>query len=205
MTSTPFLVLALPRSRTAWLSHFLTYGPKVCEHDYIINCTSIEEFLLAFRQGLAGSVETGAMLGWKIIRQRMPTAKIVLIRRDYQEAARSLAKACEAAGVVLPVPYDELATRDSLLDAISQMPGVHQLRYEQLSDEASCRWLFEHCLELPFDQEHWQRLASTNIQIDMRSRIELLVHRQPQLAALRAEVIAASANVSGGASWLGLN
>jgi len=203
--SVPFLILALPRSRTAWLSHFLTYGPKVCEHDYIINCASIEEFLLAFRQGLAGSVETGAMLGWKVLRQRMPTARIVLVRRDYQEAARSLANACGEAGVVLPIPYDELATRDSLLDAISQMPGVRQIRYEELSDESTCHWLFEHCLELPFDRDHWARLASTNIQIDMRSRIELLVHRQPQLEALRAEVIDASSRISGGTSWLGLN
>src|SRR5665213_98688 len=136
--SVPFLILALPRSRTAWLSHFLTYGPKVCEHDYIINCASIEEFLLAFRQGLAGSVETGAMLGWKVLRQRMPAAKIVLVRRDYEQAAHALAQACAEVGVALPVPLGELAMRASLLHAIARMPGVSSIRYEELSEESTC-------------------------------------------------------------------
>jgi hypothetical protein len=32
----PYLIFALPRSRTAWLAHFLTYRDWTCLHEHAI-------------------------------------------------------------------------------------------------------------------------------------------------------------------------
>lgn len=40
-----FLVLGLPRSRTAWLSNFLTYGDRsLCYHDLSRKCNTLDDF-----------------------------------------------------------------------------------------------------------------------------------------------------------------
>ena len=202
----PFLILALPRSRTVWLSHLLTYGPARCEHDFIAQCGTINQFVGAFGpQGLAGSCETAAMLGWKVIKLRMPTARLVLVRRPLDEVAKSLRQACLEVGIDLPVPMAELELRDSMLDALARVPGVKSFDFIELEDEQACKWIFEHCLETQWDREHWQRLAQVNIQVDLRARFEYLASVAPRLEALRREVIFASTAIQGGPSWLGLN
>ena len=59
----PFLVFGLPRSRTAWLSHFLAPSPGAVGHDTGIDCKSISDFIGQFygRDRLAGTCETGAI------------------------------------------------------------------------------------------------------------------------------------------------
>ena len=170
-----------------------------------MHCTYINDFVSAFSRGLDGTVETGAMLGWKVIRQRLPDAKLVLVRRPVEDCIRSLVKAFGAAQINLPVLTQEIELRDTLLDAIAGVPGVHSLEFDELSDESRIKWLFEYCLEVPFDREHWTRLARTNIQIDLRERLQFLAGAAPRLEAFRTEVIQASNLIEGGPSWLGLN
>ena len=70
-----FLILSLPRSRSKWLSCFLSPPGRDCGHDLIVGCGSLADFskALALR---VGSCETGAMVGWKLVRQVMPEVRL---------------------------------------------------------------------------------------------------------------------------------
>lgn len=56
-----FLVLGLPRSRTAWLANFLTYGDITCSHEGLNGCTTLPEYVSKFTLN-SGDSNTGLML-----------------------------------------------------------------------------------------------------------------------------------------------
>src|ERR1700743_833304 len=106
--SRPFVVFALPRSRTAWLAHWLSLQQDV-GHDISILCDSPEDFFRQFAEGkMRGCVETAAIDAWRLIRARMPEARFVTIRRPLGAVRVSLLKF----GLD---PGPELELRDSML------------------------------------------------------------------------------------------
>jgi len=56
-----FLVLGLPRSRTAWLANFLTYSDIICTHEGLNGCNNINEYLDKFKPK-SGDSNTGLMM-----------------------------------------------------------------------------------------------------------------------------------------------
>lgn len=179
----PFVVFALPRSRTAWLSRFLGYSPRRCGHDISIECRSINDFIGALESGeLDGTVESGAILGWRVIRSRLPRAKLVTVRRPLGEVYASLAKFG-----LHPFP-GELETKDALLDALESVPGVERFDYGALNDRATCARLFCHCLEVEFDEAWWSGWNRTIVQIDMQARLDRLQQNFGQLQAMKVEL-----------------
>lgn len=192
-----FLILSLPRSRSAWMAHFLSYGRRNVGHDLATYCGSIQEFLDNF-SNVKGSCETGGMLAWKIIKQRLPTTKLIVVKRELKDVISSL----ERFG--LQVDVAEMQARDVMLDRISSMEGTHTIWFDMLQDPTVCSWLFEYCLEEPFDSEWYSQLASLNIQIDMQAKLNQLYADREKLTALKSEIIAES-KLLGGERWLGLN
>lgn len=196
MTSTPpFIVLSLPRSRSFWLASFFRYAEKVVTHDLAVECASVLEFQQKLRL-VDGTCETGAVLGWRLLRAEMPEARIVVVHRPWQAVAASLA----AFGLAPPV--EDLKARAVMLALVSAEPGVLSVNFDQLNDPMICQMLFEHCLELPFDWQWWGRLAPLNLQVDMPSRLARLHANYPRLEAFKAEVAARSAVLLQGAQCL---
>ena len=95
-----FLVLCLPRSRSAWLSHYLSYPLarplQPVGHELLSECPDVETFLDSYRNGMCGTVETAGALMLRIVRTELPQCRIVLVRRPLIDVHRSLA----AKGVV---------------------------------------------------------------------------------------------------------
>lgn len=165
MTPAPFLVLALPRSRTAWLSQFLTVGDFVCGHDELRHMQSLEDVRSWFRQPCIGSVETAAAPYWRLIEQVAPGCRVAVIRRPPAEVEDSLM----AAG-----PFDRalltplLKRLDHKLDQIERrVPGVLSVSFADLAREEVCAALFEHCLPLKHEHDRWAALAARNVQINL--------------------------------------
>lgn len=186
-----FLILSLPRSRSAWIAYWLRYAGKVVGHDVAVECASIADFRAKLSL-MDGSCETGAVLGWRLIREQMPDCKLVVVMRSVEEVTSSLAK------FGLVVPAEELQARAVMLGMVASLPGTMVLAYSQLSDPLVCQALWEHVLELPFDWQWWQRCESTHVEVDMRARLQRLMLNAPHLAALKAEVSAAGAKLGGG-------
>lgn len=201
MPRPPFLVLALPRSRTAWLSHYLSHGPDRCGHDEIIDCKTLPEFIDRFHGSarLAGSCETGAVDGWRAILAGMPKVRLLLVRRPPLAVWGSLAK------FGIAPPTQMLEARNEMLNAVAAVPGVTQVRFSDLNDEQCCRWIFEHLLEKDWDRSHWLRMRDFNIQVDMPRRIAKLQRCHADLEVLKDSVREACQKVDGGLGCLGLN
>lgn len=174
----PFIIFALPRSRTAWLSQWLAYDGRRVGHDLAIDCSNPEEFLDRLN-GMAGTVETGAMVAWRLIRARLPESKFVTIRRPVEEVYRSLT----ALGI--EAQPDELEVKNAALAQIfleDRSSGMYS--FENLKDVGCREIMFNDLYGVPLDVE-WDRSFDRNIQIDMRERIAKLIANQDKIANLK--------------------
>ena len=183
MSRAPFIVLSLPRSRSAWLARFLSYDGKRCGHDLATQCGTMKEFAALFDSDYAGTAETGAVVGWRAIRRLLPNARIVVVRRPVPEVYASLARF----GLASPLLMDELNERDAMLDQVSKLRGVRSFAFSDLNGLAACQELFEFCLDEPFDWEWWESLANVNVQVDVPERIKFLTDNRDRIEALKRE------------------
>jgi hypothetical protein len=187
-----FVVLALPRSRTAWLAHYLGYAGRRVGHDIAIECASIEDFLGSFERGMTGTVETGAVIAWRLMLEALPSAKFVVVTRPLEEIYSSLARLG-----VRPIP-GELESRAELLAQACGHLRVESVAFRDLADPQCARWLFEYCLDLPWDEAWHDRLARLNIQVDIEARMRQLTRNAGQLAGLQAEIARRTRTLSHG-------
>lgn len=185
-----FIIFTLPRSRSAWLAHFLAAPGLSVGHDITRHCASIEEFVYRLAP-LAGTVETGAMYGWKTIKARLPDVTLAVVRRPSCEVLASLA----ALGVT--DFGDELVAREHMLDCVSNLKEVLTVPYSDLSSYEGASRLFKHCLGFEPAEEWYTHWARCNIQIDFKERMAEIVANMPRLMQLRNEITQENLRVSG--------
>lgn len=183
--SDQFIVLSLPRSRSAWMAHWLSYPGKRVGHDIGIQCDSFDQFVASYRNGMDGTVETGAMIGWRLLKHELPRLKTLVVIRDPHEVLLSLA----AKGVAGPAVTEEISARYHMLQAIATVKGVRLIDWSELSDAAAAEMIWEWLLELPFDADWYSRFQGTNIQIDFAARLQQLQQRHAALAAMKADLL----------------
>lgn len=191
-----FIVFSLPRSRSNWMAHFLAEQDEVQEakrvvcHDLAIYCSSINDFLMQFDPpiGIAGCCETGAVDAWRILLERRPDIRPLVVLRDPGQVKESLAK--------FGLRDDETIDRRwQALQALAQVRGVPSYSYEDLKDQASAEAIFFYCTGLPCPEGWYKRLAAVNIQINMEHRVALLQANAPRIAKLKAEVALAQGHL----------
>lgn len=174
-----FFVFSLPRSRSFWLSKFLSYRWKRCGHDLTVGMQHPRD--LAGRMvTFDGSCETGAVVGWQAMLDQFPDAKMVVVKRPLIEICRSL----ERQGLV-PHLID-LGRKAFLLQELASIDGVLTCRFGDLNSPHECRLLFEHCLEEPMDLGWWESLAPVNMQVDLRARLTDQVNNAVNIAVMKA-------------------
>jgi hypothetical protein len=185
----PFIIFALPRSRTKWLSAFLSYGPWVCCHDALLDLDCVAALRALLASPHTGLSETAMAFAAPLIRRHFPEARFVVVRRELEEVRGSLAEHG------WHYPEGMLEAMAAQVDAVSAMPGTLTVAYDDLATEAACRAIFETCLDLPWDREWWQAFDATNIQIDMVERRAASDAAAPAIADFAAEVAAMMAPV----------
>ncbi len=144
-----YLIVALPRSRTAWLAHFLTSGKSYCFHDAMRRCnhpSQLFDFVLPDK--ITGFSETGLCLfpDW-VNNSELPT---VVIHRSVEDVERS----GRAAGLV-PVDTD-LMSRN-----LDRIDGLH-VNFEDINDRIEEIW--DYCTGMPFDSMRASRMAGIHLQ-----------------------------------------
>lgn len=187
----PFLVLALPRSRTAWLANWLTWGRVRCEHDVSEDATGLEwapESAAAeicksiLLQGnlphcvFAGAADTGAAIYLEQILDFLCPARsasrsdaggeprIVVIERDPREVCRSLRN------LGFPLPEEPVKFLSDKLAIASRMPGTLTVKFADLDSECACRAILGHVAPgEPFDRARWAMLRDFNVQLTSRA------------------------------------
>lgn len=174
-----FFVFSLPRSRSFWLSKFLSYRWKRCGHETALKLQHPRD-LAAAMEGMDGTVETGSIVGWQTAVDQFPNARLVVVKRPLIEVCRSF----ERLGIV-PNLLD-LGRKQYLLDELSQVDEVLTIQSKDLSNPSVARQIFEYCLGDPFDVQWWESLIGTNLQIDIRERIAFTTANTVNLAILKA-------------------
>ena len=183
MSRAPFIVYSLPRSRSAWVARFLSYGGRKCGHDLATECATLDEFASHLRSDYAGTAETGAMIGWRAMARRFPGAKVAVVRRPVDEVYASLGKF----GLGGQQLTDMLVERDAMLDDIARLPGVRSFTFAGLKTIEACSNLFEHCLGVPFDWEWWEGLANVNVQVDVHAQLRFLEANRERIESIKRE------------------
>jgi hypothetical protein len=182
----PFIIFTLPRSRSAWLSHWLSYikdGSRVKSvgHDSFSKCSSLEECFALFEGTLDGTVETGAAFAYPVLRNGLPKAKMLVVQRDPMDCLHSLMKK----GITVDANDWSQRVRDLWTVSAS---GVRTIAYSDLDLESCARWIWEYCLEVPWDIQWWAQWSPINVQVDMQKRMEELRRDADNIVKLKLEI-----------------
>lgn len=183
---TPFLVLALPRSRTAWLARFLSYRDYRCAHEQARTLRSLEDAQAWLAQDFTGTAETSVARWWRLIPVLRPQVRVVLVRRPVEQVVASLLRLDmrDIGGFNEARLWREMGRLDRALDRIERgLAGVLSVRFADLADPETCRRVWEHCLPYPFDRGWWAEQAAVNVQCDMPSLMRYARAHAGQLAA----------------------
>lgn len=173
-----FIAYSLPRSRSYWLSKFLTYGDWDCTHDQLRFLRTPDDIKSWIVQPNCGTVETGAAPFWRLI-PFMPT---VVIRRPLDEVIASLHKTGDFEPITLRKAMEKL---DHKLDQIERrVPNVLSVNYDDLNSEATCKAIFEKCLPYQHDHKWWKKVSKLNLQINMTHLIRYCHANLPQMEKL---------------------
>lgn len=179
----PFVILGLPRSRTAWLARFLTYGDWVCGHEEARHWRSLDDARTWFAQPNIGTAETAAAPFWRLLDDVAPDARIVIVRRPIADVVESLMRVGEFDRAALVRQMERLERK---LDQIERRRAVLSVRFEDLAHERFCKQVFEHCLPYAHDHQHYAALADQNVQCDMRALLRYATAYLPALTKLAA-------------------
>ena len=177
----PFIIYALPRSRTAWLAQFLSYRDWHCGHDEAVRLRSLTDLKSWLSQHNTGTVETGAAPFWRLVQQVAPEARVATLRRPIPEILASLRRIHPK--FATPEVRTAIEQQARKLDQIERrIPGVVSLTYEDLKQEAACMRIFMHCLPYAHDHLWWRFWAGKNIQINFLAMDRYVCAHFPQIS-----------------------
>lgn len=175
--SHPFLISALPRSRTAWLSVFFTYYPNFCLHEGLAKYGTVESLLRAANAapGPVGNSDSSLTLKADdvIFAAEHGLARVAVIDRPLEEVRPSLTKYYAGSGI----------DQDKVLGVV--VPGHERIRdsghalvvkYDDLNKEETVRELFDHLLPGQQFPAHWYnhlRLLRVNQILDVALEAQL--------------------------------
>lgn len=178
-----FIVYGIDRSRTRWLSEFLTCYDHSCEHDLAPRLRQPQDIYDYFSQPNVGSCETGSSQAYHIIEHACPGIKTVVVKRDLEEVMNSILK-LDLSGIAT---YDPVVLRKHLmygqrmLDKISKRPDVLTLNFSDLGTEEGCKSVFEHCLPYEFNRDWYMYLKDKNIQVDVRKTVQYFLDHKTEI------------------------
>lgn len=182
----PFIVFGLPRSRTYWLSRFLSFGDYECSHEQVRFIRSMDDVRAWLSQDCTGTAETAAAPWWRLVRHFRPDIRVLVVRRAIDDVVESLMR-LDMRGVCQfdrPRLRSQLARLDRYLDVIEhKMGNVLSVEFDDLGDEQVCAHAFEHCLPYRHDVVWWASMAAVNMQADMPALMRYISANRPGLLA----------------------
>ena len=184
----PYAVFSAGRSRTMWLSAFLTYGVCVCNFEATAKVSSLQEVLTMLGIPGMGFAETLAAPAWPLLLTAEPRLRTVVVRRPIEEILASLVAATkDQLELDLPKLRHLLQYVRRALDKLSLQPQTLTVDFHELAQEATCAAVFEHCLPYRHDHGWWKFLAAKNLNPDVRQLAALYLQRQEQIRAIGQE------------------
>lgn len=180
----PFLIVGLPRSRTAWLAAFLSDGEVFCHHELIRRCDSVECYeseLLSTRHPIVGDADPSLPLFYSRVKDRIGPHKVIFINRDPAEARSAHRWAIQDLPDAEKLDANWPTVEKAFRDMKDQVRDSMQFSFKDLEASTTVRALFEYATgrDLNQDREAWERFMNRFKQFD-----------EMKITAIPAKVIA---------------
>ena len=184
----PYAVFTAGRSRTMWLSAFLSYGICSCNFESIAKVQNFQEVLQMLNIPGMGAAETMSAPAWPLLLMAAPQLRVVVVRRPMEEILESLVTAVNGRlELDLPVLTRLIGYIVRALEKLSLQPQTLTVNFSDLTKEETCRQVFEHCLPYKHDKGWWKFLSEKNINPDVIQLAMLYQQRQEQIRGLGRE------------------
>ena len=160
-----FMILGLPRSRTCWLSNFMTTTAVYCHHELVGYCSSKEEYRdkMDLDYEYVGDSDTAGLL----LHNDYDCPKVI-IHRDINDVHTSLVKLFGYNKEFLPSLY-------KWQGMLKQVDGLH-IDFNEIDNNLEQIW--KHCVDLPYDKLRAEKLMNTKIEakhLNMFENIDFLL------------------------------
>lgn len=173
--SRPFLVTGLPRTRSAWLSVFLTRRPmSVCVHELSRSVSpdrpaKVSQILDRLREAptkYAGTADSGLLADPEGLLKAAIEMPVAVIARDVRECRKSLMRSF---GWEIPK-----AAVDAYIDVV-RSPAVRVFKFDELESESTLMELSAFLRPgMAWDETHWWFLRGLNIQVHAPAYKEMI-------------------------------
>lgn len=166
MRNPDFLILSLPRSRSAWLANFMTTDTTLCLHDPTGMLVS-GETLPDVSAKIYGWADTALGMTPDIVRSL--EARTLIIERDPEDVIAAV----EQMG--LPIPIDRV--RGAVMSQVQSLKEIRGLRvrFEEIDNRLGGIWSFL-TLGQPFDGDRANLLKQFDVQLNKASIDKALKH-----------------------------
>jgi hypothetical protein len=163
-----FLITGLPRSRTAWLSNFLTIpGQTFCYHElrrWELTVPEMADRLMRRPERYVGTADSALPFYINELMEHLPQAKIIIIDRDDGIVFDSMIAAFG----------QEFATESGKLldltgEALLELKAAFRhtvVKYNDLDKFDTCREIWNACCPLlEFDNDRWAMLDEFKVEV----------------------------------------
>lgn len=178
--------MALPRSRTAWLSQFLTFGGWHCGHEQLRYMRGLDDVKAWLNTPMTGSAETAAAPFWRLLKRIRPDCRILIVRRPVAEVVDSLMRVRGAKfekDRVVKMAHGLSAKLDQVQDRASNAVSID---FDRLGTWDGCHFVLQYCLGIADDMGWVADTMRHNIQCDLPGMMRYHAANKPQLDRLAA-------------------
>lgn len=180
----PYFILGNARSRLAWVAAAMSHGESACLFEGSLGCVSIEDLagrLIQTAASRPGNSDcTNAMLLPRIL-ERWPNARLVVVTRDTDAVATSLAR------LGIEADPKRLQANSHGLETAKLLDNTLVVPFQDLGIVEVGRALWEHCVGQGFDARRWQMLDELNIQVRHEVEVDKARRFGPALKRLLGE------------------
>jgi len=144
-----FFVLGLPRSRTAWLANFLTYGDLFCHHEASNGCKSMAEY----KDKIQDDGDSNTAIALFNIEEEFPDAKFIIIDSPPEKAIEYSLKT-----------YG-IENKESILEMKAILDNIDGLHIPVNDIDNRLEDIWNYVSSDHFNEKRAKLLSSLNIQI----------------------------------------
>jgi hypothetical protein len=146
-----YFIVGLPRSRTAWLSVFMSQSSQYCLHDGFNGCNNLIEYWDKLEEG--GDSSTGLMM--IDINRLKPNSPVVIIEKNKLELERCIEWCSYVYG------FD---AKDHIVELNERLKAIEGLRINQSEINDNLRSIWEYLVDEDWN-ESYANMKDFNIQV----------------------------------------
>jgi hypothetical protein len=156
----PFFILSLPRSRSAWLSVWLSYGGRPCWHDMLGQVDDVAGLRRYAENGACGFVETAGSYFPHTLAHHFPESKFLFVVREEEAVASSLNRMSKNGVKVAAIAADMLRQAEKILGHTNSIMIVS---FDELNDFGRLAAVWRFLRDDPFPAQYTSMMLKMRV------------------------------------------